>query len=170
MKKLVIYSILVAILAGVVTLITDLLQANDIISVDAGLTFVTFACWASYFLYGADPKGALKGGASMIVGLVCAIIIYVFTNIFADMGWNVSYLALPAAVVIGVVLMCLGEKIPYANNVAAIFMGAAMYFAIMGTSAGSKGYVIAALGEILYGALGLLAGYLTVAISSKVRK
>lgn len=49
-------------------------------------------------------------------------------------------------------------------------MGAALYFAIMGTPAGAKGYLIVAVGELAYGALGLLAGYLTIAISSAVRK
>ncbi len=69
----------------------------------------------------------------MIVGIICAIIIYVLTNAFAGLGWNVGYAALPVAVIIGVILMCAAEKLPYANNVAAIFMGAALYFAIMGT-------------------------------------
>lgn len=170
MKKLVIYSVLVSILAGIVTLITDIMQINGFISNEAGLTFVTFACWATYFLYGAEIKPAVQGWASMIVGIVCAIIIYVLTNTFAGMGWDVSYLALPVAVVVGVILMCLGEKVPYANNVSAIFMGAALYFAIMGTPAGAKGYLIVAVGELAYGALGLLAGYLTIAISSDVRK
>lgn len=110
MKKLVIYSVLVSILAGIVTLITDIMQINGFISNEAGLTFVTFACWATYFLYGAEIKPAVQGWASMIVGIVCAIIIYVLTNTFAGMGWDVSYFALPVAVVVGVILMCLGEK------------------------------------------------------------
>ncbi len=62
MKKLLIYAVLVGILAGAVTLVTDILQGAGFISTAAGLTFVTFACWASYFLFGADPKAALKGG------------------------------------------------------------------------------------------------------------
>lgn len=170
MKKLFIYSVLVGILAGVVVLLTDVLQTYGFISSDAGLTFVTFACWASYFLYGATPKGALQGWASMIVGIICAIIIYVLTDVLAGQGLNVAYIALPAAVVVGVILMCMGEKLPYGNNVAAMFVGAALFFAIMGTPAGGRGYVWVAVGELVYGALGLFSGYLTIQISSKVRK
>ncbi|MEE0418831.1 MAG: DUF1097 domain-containing protein [Lachnospiraceae bacterium] len=169
MKKLLIYAVLVGILAGAVTLVTDILQGAGFISTAAGLTFVTFACWASYFLFGADPKAALKGGVSMIVGIICAIIIYVLTNAFAGLGWNVGYAALPVAVIIGVILMCAAEKLPYANNVAAIFMGAALYFAIMGTPAAEGGYALVAAGELVYGALGLFSGYLTIMISKKVR-
>lgn len=169
MKKLVSYSIVIGILAGVVTLLTDVLQGADFISADAGLTFVTFASWACYFLFGSNVKGAVQGWCSMIVGIVCAIIIYVLTGVFAGMGWDVPMAALPVAVVVGVILMCLGEKIPYANNVAAIFIGAALYFAIMGTPAAAKGYAMVAIGELVYAALGLAAGYLTIVCSTKIR-
>ena len=75
----------------------QVLQTYGFISSDAGLTFVTFACWASYFLYGATPKGALQGWASMIVGIISAIIIYVLTDVLAGQGLNVAYIALPVS-------------------------------------------------------------------------
>ncbi len=167
--KLICYSLATAVLAGGVTLITDILQNMGFISNSTGLTFIAFVCWATYFLYGATVNAAVQGWASMIIGIVCAIIIYILTGVFAGFGWNVSYVALPVAVVVGVFLMCAGEKVPYANNVAAIFVGAALYFAIMGTSAAEKGYAIVAIGELVYGALGLIAGYITVSFSRKIR-
>lgn len=170
MKKLIIYSVLVGILAGVITLVTDVLQVNGFISSDTGLTFITFACWATYFLYGANPKGAVQGWTSMIVGIICAIIIYLLTDVLAGQGLNVAYIALPVAVIVGVILMCVGEKLPFGNNVAAMFVGAALYFATMGTPAAAKGYAWVAVGELVYGALGLFSGYLTIQISEKVRK
>lgn len=169
MKKLLLYSIATAVLAGVVTLITDILQNLGFISNSTGLTFVTFACWATYFLYGGTAKAAVQGWTSMIVGIISAVIIYVLTGIFAGMGWNVGYIALPVAVFVGVIIMCMSEKLPYGNNVAAIFMGAALYFAIMETAAAETGYLMVAIGELVYGAIGLLAGYLTIVISQKVR-
>jgi len=169
MKKLISYSILIGILAGVVTLLTDVLQGIGFISTETGLTFVTFACWATYFLYGATAKDAMQGWASMVVGIICAVVIYAITSLLAGAGLDVAYLALPLAVAAGVFLMCMGEKIPYANNVAAIFVGAALFFAIMGTSAAAGGYLVVAIGELVYGALGLIAGYLTVWVSVKVR-
>jgi len=169
MKKLILYSLATAVLAGVVTLITDLLQNLGFISNSTGLTFVAFACWATYFLYGGTIQAAVQGWTSMIAGIICAIIIYVLTGVFAELGWDVAYIALPVAVIVGVFLMCMGEKVPYVNNVAAIFVGAALYFAIMGTSAAETGYVMVAVGELVYGALGLAAGYITVVFSTKIR-
>ena len=41
--------------------------------------------------------------------------------------------------------------------------------AIMGTPAAEGGYALVAAGELVYGALGLFSGYLTIMISKKVR-
>ena len=171
-KKLLIYSVSVGVLAGIVTLITNLLQGAGFIDAAVGLTFVSFACWATYFLYGADPKSAVKAWCSMIVGIIAAVIIYELTYAFAGIGWDVPTLALPVAVVLGVILMCLGEKVPYANNVAAIFVGAALFFAVMQTPVYDNeavGYLMTGIGVLAYGALGLVAGFLTVEISKKTR-
>ena len=168
--KLIVYAILVGILAGVVTLITNVLQGAGIIATGASLTFVTFVCWASYFLYGADPKGGINGWLSMIPGTICAIFIYLCVGWFAGAGMDVPYVALPLGVVVGVVLMCLCEKLPKGNNVAAVFVGAGLFFGIMGApDASAKGYLLVAIGELLYAALGLFAGFLTVKISVAVQ-
>ena len=71
----------------------------------------------------------------MIPGVICAIVIYVCTGAFIGMGMDFAYVALPLAVVVGVVLMCLCEKIPKANNVAAVFVGAGLFFGTMQTCA-----------------------------------
>jgi len=121
-SKLVVYSILIGILAGIVTLLTDTLQASGIISTGGSLTFV-------------------------------------------------SFIALPLGVIVGVILMCLGEKLPIGNNVAAIFLSAGIFFGLMGTKEiGAKGYLVVGIGELLYGAIGLTAGYFTVQISKYVSK
>ncbi len=170
-SKLVVYSILIGILAGIVTLLTDTLQASGIISTGGSLTFVSFIAWASYFLWGANPPNALKAWISFIPGIVFAVIIYSSTNLFGSMGLNVSFIALPLGVIVGVILMCLGEKLPIGNNVAAIFLSAGVFFGLMGTNEiGAKGYLVVGIGELLYGAIGLTAGYFTVQISKYVSK
>lgn len=170
-KHLIVYAIIVGILAGVVTLVTDFLQSVGFIATGASLTFVTFVCWATYFLYGANLKGGVSGWLSMIPGIIGAIIIYVVTGFLAGAGLNFAYIALPLGVVVGVIFMLLCEKLPIGNNVAAIFVGAGLFFGIMGTpDAGATGYLMVGIGELVYGALGLLAGYLTIAIAGMVTK
>ncbi len=163
--KLFFYAVCVSALAGLVDLFTNLLQGAGIITTDASLTFITFICWASYFLFGANLKGAWNAFLGFIVGIIAAILMFVFVGIFAGAGLNVSIIAIPLAVFILVIFMLLCEKVPYFNNIAAIFLGTGMFFGLMGTPAvGVKGYITVAFGELLYAAIGFAAGWITIAI------
>lgn len=169
--KLFFYAVCVSVLAGFVDLFTNLLQGAGIIANDASLTFITFICWASYFLFGANLKGAWSAFLGFIVGIVAAILMFVFVGVFAGAGLNVSIIAIPFAVFILVIFMLLCEKAPYFNNVAAIFLGTGMFFGLMGTPAiGAKGYLTVAFGELLYAAIGFAAGWLTIAIRVAIEK
>lgn len=78
-------------------------------------------------------------------------------------------IAIPLAVFILVIFMLLCEKVPYFNNIAAIFLGTGMFFGLMGTPAiGSIGYATVAFGELLYAAIGFAAGWLTIAIRNAI--
>ena len=105
--KLVVYAVIVAALAGIVTLITDVMQAAGIITTDASLTFITFICWATYFVFGANLKGAWSAFLGFIVGIVAAILMFVLAGQFAGMGMNVGLVAIPLAVFILVIFMLL---------------------------------------------------------------
>jgi hypothetical protein len=169
--KYLIYAVLTAILSIFIVILTDFLQNIGFIASGASLTFVTFSSWAAYFLLGANPKSAIAGWLSMIFGTIGAIIIYVSATILSGTGMNFPYLALPLGVAVGVVAMLLFGKLPVANNVAAIFLGAGLFFGTMGApDAASKGYILVALGELVYAAIGLFAGYLTILISDTVAK
>lgn len=167
--KLIVYALLVGALAGVVTLVTNVMQNFGFVATGASFTFVTFVSWSTYFLYGATPKGAIAGWLSMIPGVVSAVVIYVCTGIFAGIGLSVPYLALPLGVVVGVILMCLCEKLPVGNNVAAVFVGAGLFFGAMGAPAAAEtGYVMVGAGVLVYAALGLIAGFFTIKINGLV--
>lgn len=59
---------------------------------------------------------------------------------------NVMYVALPFAVGIGVVFMCMAEKLQVGNIVPAVYLGGATYFAMMGIpEVAAKGYAVVAL-------------------------
>jgi hypothetical protein len=67
--------------------------------------------------------------------------------------------------------MLLLEKAPYFNNVAAVFLGTGVYFGLMGTPAiAATGYWVVMAGELVYAAIGLAAGWLTILIRVAVDK
>ena len=170
-EKLFLYAVCVAALAGLVDLLTNLLQGAGIIATDASLTFISFICWATYFLLGANVKGAWSGLLGFIVGIIAAILMFVLVGVFAGKGMDVSRIAIPLAVFVLVIPMLLFEKIPPFNNVAAIFLGTGMFFGLMGTPAiGAKGFMVAAMGELLYAAIGFAAGWITIAIRVAIEK
>ena len=163
--KLFFYAICISLIAGIVDLIANLLQGSGIIATGASLTFISFICWASYFLFGANLKGAWSAFLGFIVGIIAAVLMFVLVGVFAGSGLNVSLVAIPLAVLILVFFMLLCEKVPYFNNVAAIFLGTGMFFGLMGTpDIGAKGYLTVAFGELLYAVIGFAAGWITVTI------
>lgn len=157
--------LLIAVWAGFIMLLTNIFQAKGFITPEAGLTFVTFLTWSCYFFSGATPKDALKSWVCMAYGILCAIIIFLVGDALGGVGMNVPYLALPIAVFVGVFLMDLSEKFPYANRVSAVYLGGATYFGMRGIPAvHALGYGKVFIGEMAYGALGFFAGFGTVSI------
>lgn len=157
--------------AGLIMLVTNIMQIVGFITPNAGLTFVTFIAWACYFFSGCTPKDAFLSWTSFGVGAVCAVIIFVCNTFLAGLGINVMYIALPIAVMIGVIFMDYGEKLPFGNRVAAIYLGAATYFGMMGIPAvAEQGYLKVGIAEMVYAALGFAAGYLDIAIINKFSK
>ena len=164
-RKFLIYSVLIAILAGLVSMLTHVMEDNGFITHEAGLTFVAFIGWATYFLLGANIKSAVNGFLSIIVGIISAILMFVLVFEFYAMGYSLTFIAVPLAVFILVIFMIHFEKAPHANNVAAIFLGAGVYFALMEVPAiASTGYINVAIGQLVYTVIGFFAGWLTIVI------
>lgn len=164
-RKLFFYCVSIGVLAGIVDLITNVLQSSGIIAAAGSLTFVSFITWATYFLIGANPKAAGKALASMAAGILGAILMFSLVGVFAGAGMDVGLLAIPLAVTIGIFLLLFLEKVPLVNNIAAVFLGTAMFFGLMGAPAIAKtGSWITGLGELLYAVIGFVAGWLTVLI------
>ncbi len=167
--KLFFYAVVIGIFAGVIDWITNLLQGAGIVTSGASMTFVTFIFWASYFLFGADPKAAGKAFLGIFAGIICAVVIYVLVGPLAAQGLSVPHLALPIAVFIGVILMLMCEALPPFSNVAAVFLGAGTFFGVFGTPAiGETGYLMAGLGELIYCAIGFVSGWITVLIRVRI--
>lgn len=168
-SKLFLYAVLTAVLAGVVTVITWQMGGWPV-KVASPLTYISFISWAGYFLFGASVKGALKAFSSIIAGIIAAILMFVLSIAFGFTAWW----CVPLAVIILVIPMMLAEKVSIINNVAAIFFGTGLYFSL--SSAGAfqdfsiGSYVMVGLAELLYVAIGFIAGWLTIQFNIAVSK
>ena len=164
-KQQAVYALLTAILAGVVTYVTQAMGGlghPGCKEMGNALTFISFCTWACYFVAGCNVKGALNWIWSMFGGAICAALMFILTFAFIGIGY------LPAvsiAVIIVVWFMMFPEKVKM--NGAAVFIGTAMFFALHAAcpsfidgSIGKYCWVIVA--EMIYTAIGLLAGFLTI--------
>ena len=172
-KKQFIYAILTAILAGVVTYVTQAMGGWPVKScMDAGtqLTYLSFGTWACYFVCGCNPKGAANWFLSMAFGIVCAIFMFVLTFLFMPaMGYLIG---VSVAVVILVIVMMFTDRMKL--NSAGVFIGTAFYFALNASGAlttfTAGDYIMAGVAELIYTFIGLLAGYITIWFAGLVTK
>jgi hypothetical protein len=168
-KKLIVYAVLTAVLAGIVTLVTWQMNGWPI-PIGKPLTYVSFISWAGYFLFGASPKGALKAFTSIIAGIVAAVLMFVLSIAFGFAPWW----AVPLAVTIMVIPMMLCEKVKPFNNVAAVFVGTGRYFSLSAAGAFADfslmTYVMVGLTELVYVLIGFVAGWLTIQFNIWVSK
>lgn len=160
--KFFLYSILMGILAGIITLITW--QMNGFIVQSATpLTYITFCSWAAYFLIGANPKAALLGLGSAVAGIIAAVLMFVLSLAFGFTPWW----AVPLAVVIIVPFMIYCEKVKPISNTSVVFLATGLFFSL--AAAGSveftfTGYVLAGVAELVYMIIGFVAGWASIQI------
>jgi len=161
-KALLPYSIGMGVLAGLVTLMTWQMD-GFLVKGGTPLTYLSFCAWAAYFLFGAAPKPALHAFSSMAAGIVAAILMFVISIAFGFVPWW----AVPLAVVILVIFMMWLEKVPPVSNIAAVFLGTGLYFSlsaagVFGTDFSTVMYLKVGLVELIYVAIGFVAGWLSV--------
>lgn len=164
-SKLFLYAVSIALIAFFVDLITNMIQSTGFVTADASFTFISFICWAAYFVIGASPKDGVKGMLGFFAGIVSAVLMFVLVGVFAGAGMDVGLLAIPLAVFFVVIGMMLLERVPMFSMIPAVFMGTGMFFGLMGTPAiGAKGYLMVGIAELVYAAIGFTAGWVTVLI------
>jgi len=168
LSRYTIYAILVSLLAGIATLATW--QMGGWPTAAGPLTYVSFICWAAYFLFGANPKDCGKAFLSIIVGIIGAIIIFVLALAFGFSPWW----AVPLAVFIIVIFLLLCGRVPLIGNVPAIFLGAGLYFSL--SSAGAfvdftmEQYLLVGGAQLFYVLVGFVAGWLTIQLNNLLTK
>ena len=138
--------------------------------------WVAFQAWAVYFLAGCTLMGGIRAFIGYATGIAASIAIIELMigkpgigslPVLENIGHGMN-LAMAAAVFIVVIPAIMSEK--FKNMVPALFIGSGAYFALWTimnfdpqvTVEGWELHIAAARAELVYCAVGLLFGYITV--------
>ncbi len=142
------------------------------------LIFVTFQCWATYFVAGCTPKGGVKVVIAYAVGILASIVIVLLGGKLAAAGMG-GYLGTAVAVLIVVVPVICLERVPMFDFIPGIFFGSGMFFAILtlgggvglneageaakiGITADTAGFLSIAIPQLIACTVGQVFGWITV--------
>ena len=158
-KKFILIPIMVAFLAFTIQIVDQLLCGYVSPAGNFGFGWIAFQAWAVYFLAGCNIKGGVKGLLGYANGIIASILIMELGK--ALTGAGLGFMAFPVAVFVVVVpVMCL-EKVKWLDFIPAVFVGAGVFFGFMSYVKGAT-YAGAAATELIYCAIGLFYGYMTV--------
>ncbi len=161
-KKFLFIPLMIAVMALVLQVIDQLLRGYMAPEGNQGFTWIAFQAWAVYFFAGCTPKNGLKALIGYALGILLSISIIKCAGLLGSLGfWTV-----PAAIFILVIpVMCL-ERVPWLNLIPAIFIGSGAFFGFI-TYVPNATLSGAAATEMVYSALGLLFGYISVVLRGK---
>ena len=135
------------------------------------LTWISFQAWAMYFLAGCTLKGGAKVMLGYLGGAVASVAIMELAGLCAQCGLGQA--AVPVAVFIVVIPVISAERVPGFNFVPGWFVGAGVYFALMGLYKfpGDPGkwdkYLQAGLYLMVSCAVGMVYGIVTVFVRKR---
>jgi len=159
-KKFIIIPILVAILAGSIQAVDQLLHLQVEPLGNVGFGWIAFQSWAMYFLAGCNVKGGVKTLIGYILGIIASIAII---SLGSGQLSSLGFFAFPIAVLLVVIPVIFLEKVKWLDFIPAIFIGSGAFFAFMGYVPNAN-FAIATKTELIYCVLGLVYGYITVSL------
>ena len=129
-----------------------------------GFVYVAFIAWAVYFFSGATLKGGIKAAIGYGYGIVFSILIMLLARVFSSTG----FFAVPLGAMVVIFFVLYLEKVPWFDLLPASFVAAGCFFGIMtyvvpSSMSLSEKFCTATTIEIIYGPLGLLWGWFTIA-------
>ncbi|WP_461205666.1 DUF1097 domain-containing protein [Clostridium sp. DL1XJH146] len=159
-KKFIWIPVIVALLAFTIQIVDQLLcplvpPANNV-----GFGWIAFQSWAVYFLAGCNVKGGVKALIGYVNGIIASILIM---EIGAALSASLGFFAFPLAVFIVVVPVISLERVPWADFVPSVFIGSGVFFGFMSYVPGAT-YTAAITTELIYCAIGLFYGYVTITL------
>jgi len=165
LKKFVVIPLIIAVLAFFIQIIDQLLSPLMPPVPNNGFCWIAFQAWAVYFLAGCNIQGGIKALIGYAIGVVGSILIMTMAGWFGGLG----FFAVPPAV--GLVAFCLIflERTTWFSLIPSMFIGAGAFFAFMSYVPGAT-FASAAITEMVYCVLGLLFGFITVALRSMYEK
>lgn len=152
--------LLVATLAFSFIAIDQLLSPLLLPTGNKGFGWISFQAWAVYFLAGCDVKGGMKTLLGYATGVVMTILIFELAGM---VGGQFGFFAVPFAAFVVVTVVIFTEKLPPFDFIPAIFIGAGAMVCFLSYIDGAT-YTNASLAILLYSAIGLLYGFLTVTL------
>ncbi|MDR0686335.1 MAG: DUF1097 domain-containing protein [Dysgonamonadaceae bacterium] len=148
-----------ALLAFTIVCIDQILKSHMPIGSENGFTYIAFVSWAVYFFSGCTLKDGIRATLGYVIGIGFSIGIILIANAFAGLT---TFFCVPIAVFIVVFLVLYLEKLPWINLIPAMFVASGCYFGIM-NYVPDAGIGTAATVELIYGFIGLLFGWITIA-------
>jgi hypothetical protein len=160
-KKHLPIAIVIAVLAAILQVVDQLLQAKVFTSF-AGFGWISFQAWAVYFLAGCTPKGGVRAFIGYFLSILASIGIFTIGGWFGGLG----FWAMPVTLVITVIIIMQLELAPeLLSFVPSLFVGCGVYFGIC-SYLPITGYLQAGIIELLYCFFGLFCGFLTISFNS----
>ncbi|MDR1584508.1 MAG: DUF1097 domain-containing protein [Prevotellaceae bacterium] len=153
-----------ALLAFVIVCIDQLIKGYmpvDPVAQKAGFTYIAFVAWAVYFFTGTLKDG-IRAAIGYVIGIAFSIGIVKLAGVFSC----TPFFMVPIAVFIVVFFVLYLDKVPWINYIPSMFVASGCFFGIInyvpGADAGEH-LCSAVTVELIYGLLGLLFGWITVA-------
>ncbi len=168
-KQLFVVSCGLALQAAILVLINGLLPA---FTHGMDMMWIAFQAWAVYFIVGCTAMNGLKAWIGYLTGIIASIAIVKLMGMPGIKGLPTiggMNLAMAVAVFIVVIPAIMSENIK--NMVPALFIGSGAFFASLGYGALAAAvpsgcqntqFLYAAQSELIYCALGLSFGFITV--------
>ncbi len=161
-KKFIIIPIMIAALAAILQIIDQSMPQLGF-NEWSGFGWVAFQAWAMYFLAGCTIKGGIKTLIGYLVGCLASIAIIAFG---ASLIESLGFWAFPTSLMILVIPVICLEKVPWLDFIPAIFVGAGAFFGMMNYVDGAT-FCKALTVEMIYCVIGLVFGFVTVALRTK---
>jgi hypothetical protein len=165
-KKFIVIPVFIAFLASAFIVIDQLISPYMPILANKGFGWVTFQAWAMYFLAGCTVKGGARTFLGYVLGILSAILIIKLAGILGSTG----FWAVPLAVLVMVIPMCSMERAhSLIDFVPAIFVSSAVFFAF-GQIYPETTMTSSAITILVYCAIGMILGYITVRLRTAYEK
>ncbi len=159
-KKFVMIPVMIGVLALLIQAIDQWLSPIMQPSGNSGFSWISFQAWATYFLAGANVKGGIKTLLAYAAGIAGSIVIMLLGGALTP---SLAFWGVPVAVGVIAFAVIFLEKVEWLSLIPALFIGAGAFFAFMSYVPGAT-FTNATITEIVYCAMGLVFGYITVSL------